>query len=114
MLAPVMDFEKRTATELYANTLPPEVQKAIKDKRVLAKDLATAGYQAALALAVRSVLPAGGKELRPRPPAPLRPLPWGAAFFCVLAIFLAIAAAVLVNLDCVTRQSRTLRQFVSR
>ncbi len=35
MLAPVMDFEKRTATELYANTLPPEVQKAIKDKRVL-------------------------------------------------------------------------------
>jgi hypothetical protein len=30
-----MDFEKRTATELYANTLPPEVQQAIKDKRVL-------------------------------------------------------------------------------
>jgi hypothetical protein len=35
MLAPVMDFEKRSATELYAETLPPEVQQAIKDKRVL-------------------------------------------------------------------------------
>jgi len=35
MLAPIMDFEKRTATELYADTLPPEVQQAIKDKRVL-------------------------------------------------------------------------------
>jgi hypothetical protein len=33
ILAPVLDFEKRTATELYANTLPPEVQKAIKEKR---------------------------------------------------------------------------------
>lgn len=48
---------------------------------------------AGLALAVRSVLPAGAKELRPRPPAPLRPLPWGAAFFWTLAILLAIAAA---------------------
>jgi hypothetical protein len=35
LLAPVMDFEKRSATELYADTLPPEVQQAIKDKRVL-------------------------------------------------------------------------------
>ena len=35
MLAPVLDFEKRSATELYADTLPPEVQKAIKDKRVI-------------------------------------------------------------------------------
>src|SRR5215831_778548 len=35
MLAPVMDFEKRSATELYADTLPPEIQKAIKDKRVI-------------------------------------------------------------------------------
>lgn len=34
ILAPVLDFEKRTATELYAETLPPEVQKAIKEKRV--------------------------------------------------------------------------------
>lgn len=33
MLAPVLDFEKRTATELYAESLPPEVQKAIKEKR---------------------------------------------------------------------------------
>jgi hypothetical protein len=35
LLAPVMDFDKHSATELYANTLPPEVQQAIKDKRVL-------------------------------------------------------------------------------
>ena len=33
MLAPVLDFEKRSATEIYAETLPPEVQQAIKDKR---------------------------------------------------------------------------------
>jgi len=33
MLAPVLDFEKRSATEIYAETLPPEVQKAIKEKR---------------------------------------------------------------------------------
>jgi hypothetical protein len=35
MLAPVLDFEKRSATEVYAETLTPEVQKAIKDKKVL-------------------------------------------------------------------------------
>jgi hypothetical protein len=34
ILAPVLDFEKRTATEVYSETLPPEVQKAIRDKRV--------------------------------------------------------------------------------
>lgn len=33
MLKPIMDFEKRTATENYMDTLPPEVQKAIKEKR---------------------------------------------------------------------------------
>jgi len=35
MLLPIFDFEKHSATELYADTLPPAVQKAIKDKRVL-------------------------------------------------------------------------------
>ena len=35
MLAPIFDFEKHSATELYAETLTPEVQKAIKDKRAL-------------------------------------------------------------------------------
>jgi hypothetical protein len=34
MLALVLDFDKRTATELYSESLPPEIQKAIKDKRV--------------------------------------------------------------------------------
>jgi hypothetical protein len=33
ILAPVLDFEKRTATEIYSETLPPEVQQAIKEKR---------------------------------------------------------------------------------
>jgi hypothetical protein len=35
LLAPVLDFEKRSATELYADTLPPEMQKAIREKRAL-------------------------------------------------------------------------------
>ena len=35
MLQPLLDFEKRTATELYAEALPPEFQEAIKAKRVL-------------------------------------------------------------------------------
>jgi hypothetical protein len=34
MLAPVLDFEKHSVTEIYSETLPPEVQKAIKEKRV--------------------------------------------------------------------------------
>lgn len=35
MLAPVLDFEKRTSTEQYVDTLPPENQKAIKEKRAI-------------------------------------------------------------------------------
>lgn len=34
-LAPVLDFEKRTATESYVESLPPEIQKAVKEKRAL-------------------------------------------------------------------------------
>ena len=34
-LAPLFDFEKHSATQLYSESLPPEIQKAIKDKRVL-------------------------------------------------------------------------------
>ncbi len=34
MLASILDFEKRSSTEIYADTLPPEVKQAIKDKRV--------------------------------------------------------------------------------
>jgi len=34
-LAPLFDFQKHSATQLYAESLPPEIQKAIKDKRVL-------------------------------------------------------------------------------
>jgi hypothetical protein len=34
MLAPVLDFEKHSATEIYADNLPPEIKKAIADKRV--------------------------------------------------------------------------------
>ena len=35
ILAPVLDFDKRSATALYSETLPPEVQKAIAEKRAL-------------------------------------------------------------------------------
>jgi len=35
ILAPVLDFEKHSATELFSESLPPEVQKAIHDKKVL-------------------------------------------------------------------------------
>ncbi len=35
ILASVLDFEKRTVTEIYSETLPPEVQNAIKEKRAL-------------------------------------------------------------------------------
>jgi hypothetical protein len=33
MLAPVLDFEKHSATEQYFDTLPPEIQAAIKEKK---------------------------------------------------------------------------------
>ncbi|HTM47264.1 MAG TPA: hypothetical protein VL285_01190 [Bryobacteraceae bacterium] len=33
ILAPIFDFEKHSATELYVDNLPPEIQQAIKDKR---------------------------------------------------------------------------------
>jgi hypothetical protein len=35
MLAPVMDFEKHSVTALYVENLPPETQKAIREKRAL-------------------------------------------------------------------------------
>jgi hypothetical protein len=35
MLAPVLDFEKHSVTQLYSESLPPETQAAIKEKRVM-------------------------------------------------------------------------------
>jgi hypothetical protein len=35
LLAPVLDFDRRSVTEIYSQTLPPEVQNAIKEKRAL-------------------------------------------------------------------------------
>jgi hypothetical protein len=35
MLAPIMDFEKRTATEQLIDTFPPEVQAAVREKRAI-------------------------------------------------------------------------------
>ncbi len=35
ILAPVLDFEKHSATQLYAESLPPEVQKAIQTKKAI-------------------------------------------------------------------------------
>jgi hypothetical protein len=34
MLAPIFDFDRHSATELYVDALPPEVKQAIQDKRV--------------------------------------------------------------------------------
>lgn len=36
MLAPVLDFEKHSATENYAETLPPEIKQAIAEKKPIA------------------------------------------------------------------------------
>jgi len=35
LLAPVLDFDRHSVTELYSETLPPEVRQAIKDKHIL-------------------------------------------------------------------------------
>jgi hypothetical protein len=35
ILSPVLDFDKRSATQLYSETLSPEMQKAITEKRAL-------------------------------------------------------------------------------
>lgn len=35
LLAPILDFEQRTATEQLVDTLPPEVQAAVKEKRAI-------------------------------------------------------------------------------
>jgi pseudouridine-5'-phosphate glycosidase len=36
LLAPVLDFEKHSASENYIDTLPPETQQAIKEKKAIA------------------------------------------------------------------------------
>jgi len=35
LLAPVLDFDRHSVTEIYSETLPPEVRQAIKDKHVV-------------------------------------------------------------------------------
>ena len=35
ILSPILDFDKRTVTKLYSETLPPEVASAITEKRAL-------------------------------------------------------------------------------
>jgi hypothetical protein len=35
MLAPILDFDKRTVTEQYVETIPPEVKKAIENKKAI-------------------------------------------------------------------------------
>lgn len=35
MLAPILDFEKRSVTQSYVESLPPEVQKAVKENRAI-------------------------------------------------------------------------------
>lgn len=35
LLAPVLDFNRRSATEMYVESLPPEIQQAVKEKKVI-------------------------------------------------------------------------------
>ncbi|HWQ53064.1 MAG TPA: hypothetical protein VN442_05225 [Bryobacteraceae bacterium] len=35
ILAPVLDFEKRSATQVYAETLPPEIKQAVAEKKAI-------------------------------------------------------------------------------
>lgn len=35
MLKPILDFERRTATEQYVDTLPPEIKKAVAEQRAI-------------------------------------------------------------------------------
>ncbi|MBV8847523.1 MAG: hypothetical protein JO307_32330 [Bryobacterales bacterium] len=35
MLKPVLDFDKQTVTENYVDTLPPEIKKAVQDKKAI-------------------------------------------------------------------------------
>jgi len=35
LLAPILDFERRSATEAYVDTLPPEVKQAIQEKKAI-------------------------------------------------------------------------------
>ena len=35
LLAAVLDFEKRSATEIYAQSLPPEIKKAVEEKKAI-------------------------------------------------------------------------------
>jgi hypothetical protein len=35
LLVPVLDFDRHSVTEIYSETLPPEVRQAIKDKHAL-------------------------------------------------------------------------------
>jgi hypothetical protein len=35
LLAPILDFERRSATEQFVETLPPEIQAAVKEKRAI-------------------------------------------------------------------------------
>jgi hypothetical protein len=67
---------------------------------------------AGLALAVRSVLPAGAaaKDLQARPPAPMRPLPLGTPFFIALA---ALAAAAAAGIWLLWRRERRRRAAAS-
>jgi hypothetical protein len=61
---------------------------------------------AGLALAVRSVIPAGEKDPAPKPPAPPRPLPLGKVFWWTLA---ALAAGCLAVAALLWRQRRQAR-----
>jgi hypothetical protein len=60
---------------------------------------------AGLALALRSVIPPGEKNPIPKPPAAMRPLPWGSRFWWTLGI---LSALCLIGFWLVLRKRRTM------
>ena len=103
--AGVATWRQRIVLAAYrtgAVDLPPvQVAVPLKDRTLQAQTPAGA------ALTVRSVLPAGEKDPKPKPAAALRPLPAGAAFWWTLAGMSALCALLGWAL---WRQGRRRRQ----
>lgn len=91
--AGITTWKQRLVIAAYrtgAVDLPPvQVAVPFKDRTL---QVQTPTGNALSVLTVRSVLPAGEKEPKAKPPAPMRPLPVGAAFWWTLAGLSAVCA----------------------
>lgn len=104
--AGVVTWKQRVVVAAYRTgvlALPPvQVAVPLKDRTLQAQTPPAV-------LDIRSVLPAGEKDPKPKPPAPLRRLPVGAAFWWTLAGMSLLGALLGWTL---WRQSRRRRQEV--